>query len=134
MSRIIALGVLVVVLAACGPVAEPATPEEPATPAATAPVVVSAVEAAWQAEVDRYLAVNVQPSDPVDAMIWRGVRCEFLASEIGGDDSAQDRAIKARMAELRCGSELTGEIRELRETLAGDPTAVARLDLLLARG
>lgn len=134
MSRIIALGLLVVVLAACGPVAEPATPEDPATPAATAPVVVSAAEAAWQAEVDRYLAVNVQPSDPVDAMIWRGVRCEFLDSEIGGDNSAQDQAIRSRMDELRCGGELAGEARELRETLAGDPTAVARLDGLLARG
>jgi len=134
MLRIAAVCLIMIGLAACGPVAEPAAPAEPASPAPLAPVTVSAADAAWQAEVDRFLGVNVQPSEPVDAVVWRSVRCAFLTGEVGADNSAQDQAIKARMNELRCGSELTGEIRELRETLAGDPTAVARLDLLLARG
>lgn len=133
MSRIVALGLTALVLAACKPVAEPAAPAQPAAPAAAAPVAEPAIDAAWQAEADRYLAVNVQPSAPVDAVMWRGVRCDFLAGEIGGDNSAQDRAINARMDELRCGDELLAEARALRGTLAGDPAAVVRLDALLAR-
>ena len=134
MTRIVAIGVTALVLAACKPVAEPAPPAEPAAAEAPAPAALTAGEVAWSAEQDRYLAVNVQPSDPVEAVIWRGVRCDFLSSEFGGDNSAQDRAINGRMDELRCGDELLGEARELRQTLAGDPDVVARLDALLARG
>ena len=133
MSRIIAIGLAGLVLAACKPVAEPAPPAEPAAAAAPAPAAQPVVDAAWAAEQDRYLAVNVEPSDPVEAVMWRGVRCDFLGSEFGGDNSAQDRAINARMDELRCGDELLAEARELRGTLAGAPAAVARLDALLAR-
>lgn len=136
MSRIITFGltVLTVAMASCKPVAEPAPAPEPAAPVAAAAPAPTAAEAAWMAEQDRYLAVNVQPSDPVGAVIWRGVRCDFLGSEIAGDNSAQDRAVQARMDELRCGDELLAEARELRVTLAGDPDAVRRLDTLIARG
>ena len=96
MSRVVVLGLTVLALAACKPVAEPAAPAEPAGPAAPAPAAVSAADAAWQAEVDRNLSVNVPPSDPVDAVIWRAVRCEFLGGEFSGDNSAQDRAMTAR--------------------------------------
>ncbi|WP_426050289.1 hypothetical protein [Brevundimonas sp. SL161] len=133
MSRIIAIGLAGLVLAACKPVAEPAPPAEPAAAAAPAPAAQPAIDAAWAAEQERYLAVNVEPSDPVEAVMWRGVRCDFLGSEFGGDNSEQDRAINARMDELRCGDELLAEGRELRATRAGDPAAVARLDALLAR-
>ncbi|WP_425987219.1 hypothetical protein [Brevundimonas sp. TWP2-3-2] len=133
MSRVIAIGLAGLVLAACKPVAEPAPPAEPAAAAAPAPAAQPAVDAAWAAEQDRYLAVNVEPSDPVEAVMWRGVRCDFLGSEFGGDDSVQDRAINARMDELRCGDELLAEARELRGTLAGDPASVARIDALLTR-
>lgn len=133
MSRILAAGLMTLALAACKPVAEPAPPAEPAAPAAPAPAAQTAAEVAWTAEQDRYLAVNVQPSDPLEAVLWRGVRCDFLGGEFGGDNSAQDRAINARMDELRCGDELLAEARELRGTLAGAPAAVARLDALLAR-
>ncbi len=128
MSRIMIPGLTALCLAACQPAAEPAAPVAPAAPAPTA------AETVWTAEQDRYLAVNVQPSDPVEAVMWRGVRCDFLGGEIGGDQSAQDRAIQARMDELRCGDELLAEARELRRTLAGDPDAVTRLDALLTRG
>ena len=128
MARLVVPGLMALALAACQPAAEPATPAPPAEPAAPAPAATGDV---WTAERDRYLAVNVQPSDPVEAVMWRGVRCDFLGSEIGGDNSAQDRAIQARMDELRCGDELLAEARELRATLAGDPNAVIRLDVLL---
>jgi hypothetical protein len=133
MSRILAIGLASLAIVACKPVAEPAAPVEPAAPAAPAPAAQTAAEVAWTAEQDRYLPVNFQPSDPVEAVIWRGVRCDFLGSEFGGDNSAQGRAINARMDVLRCGDELLAEARELRGTLAGDPAAVARLDVLLAR-
>ncbi|WP_298161421.1 hypothetical protein [Brevundimonas sp.] len=130
MSRLFAAGLITLALAACKPVAEPVPPAEPAAPA---PAVQTAAESAWAAEQDRYLAVNVQPSDPLEAVLWRGVRCDFLGGEFGGDNSEQDRAINARMDELKCGDELLAEARELRGTRAGDPAAVARLDALLAR-
>ena len=133
MSRILAIGLTALALAACKPVTEPAARAEPAAAAVPAPAAQTAAEVAWTAEQDRYLAVNVQPSDPVEAIMWRGVRCDFLGSEFGGDNSEQDRAINTRMDELRCGDELLAEARELRETLGGDPDAVARLDALLAR-
>ena len=133
MTRSFAIGLTALVLTACKPVAGPAPPAEPAAPAAPAPAAQTAAEVAWTAEQDRYLAVNVQPSDPVEAVLWRGVRCDFLGSEFGGDNSAQDQAINARMDELRCGDELLAEARAVRGTLAGDPAAVARLDVLLAR-
>lgn len=132
MFRITTIGLMALVLTACKPVAEPAPAAAPVAPVAPAPAL-TAQEAAWASEQDRYLAINVQPSDPVDAVMWRGVRCDFLGSEFGGDNSAQDQAVNARMDELRCGDELLAEARELRQTLAGDPAAVARLDALLAR-
>ena len=131
MSRLIVAGLTALVLAACQPAAEP---EEPARPAGVdTPAVAAASADPWTAQQDRYLAINVQPSDPVEAVMWRGVRCDFLGSEIGGDNSAHDREVQARMEELRCGDELLAEARELRETMAGDPNAVTRLDALLAR-
>ena len=80
MSRILAAGLMALALAACKPVAEPAPPAEPAAPS---PAVQTAADAAWTAEQDRYLAVNVQPSDPLEAVLWRGVRCDFLSGEFG---------------------------------------------------
>ena len=133
MCRIILVGLAALTVAACKPVAEPAPAAPAAETAAPAAPAETAAESAWMAEQDRYLAVNVQPPEPVDAIMWRGVRCDFLGSEFGGDNSAQDRAINARMEELRCGDELLAEARELRVTLAGDPDAVARIDTLLAR-
>ena len=108
MHRLVALGLTALVLSACQRAAEPA---EPVAPASTAPAVLSVADVAWQAEVDRYLAVNVQPSEPVDAVIWRGVRCEFLGRNVSGANPARDQAINARRNELRCGDELSGEAR-----------------------
>ena len=128
MCRIILVGLAALTVAACKPVAEPAPAAPAAETAAPAAPAETAAESAWMAEQDRYLAVNVQPPEPVDAIMWRGVRCDFLGSEFGGDNSAQDRAINARMEELRCGDELLAEARELRVTLAGDAPEVTRLN------
>jgi hypothetical protein len=133
MTRNLALSLTALCLTACKPVAEPVPPAGTAASVAPAPVALTAAEAGWATEQDRLLAVNVEPSDPVEAMMWRGVRCDYLGSEFGGDNSAQDRALNARMDELRCGDALFAEARALRETQAGNPAAVARLDTLLAR-
>ena len=135
MSRILVLGLTVLVLGACKPVAQPAaptTPAEAAAPAVAEPAV-SPEEAAWTALQDRYDPMETAPADPLAALEWRSVMCDHFAGEFGGDNSERDREVNARMDELRCGDELTGEIRALRGTRAGDPDAVARLDVLLAR-
>jgi len=132
MSRILVLGLTVLVLAACKPVAQPAAPAEPAAP--EAPVAaLSAEEAAWTALQDRYDPMETAPANPLAALEWRAVLCDHFAGEFGGDNSERDREVNARMDELRCGDELTAEVRALRGTRAGDPDAVARLDVLLAR-
>lgn len=131
MRGIIIVGLTALTLVACQPAAEPAAPVEAEAPAVDADQ--AARDAVWTALEDRYLAVNVQPTDPIDAVEWREVRCNFLAGEIGGDNSAQDRAIQARMEELRCGDGVLEDARALKASHASDTAAAARLDALLAR-
>lgn len=132
MSRIAILG-LAIALAACQPTPEAAAPTDPAVTAAQTGPDEAAREAEWTRLEDRYLAVNVRPADPIDAVEWTEVRCNFLAGEFGGDNSAQDRAINARMEELGCGEPMRAEARSLRASRATDTATVARLDALLAR-
>ncbi len=132
MSRIIAIGLTALVLAACKPVAEPAPPTQAAAP--EAPVAaVTPEDAAWIAIEDRYKSMAAAPADPIEAVEYRAVVCDHLSGEFGGDNSERDREVNARMDELRCGDELIAEARALRGTRAGDPDAVARLDVVLAR-
>lgn len=130
MLRLITLCLTALLLSACDPVAEPSKHPEQVAPVSVA---LPASDPVWTAEHDRYLGTNVQPSDPLEAIMWRGVRCDYLGSEIGGDNSAQDRAIQKRMNELRCGDDLLTEARTLRLARATDPAAVVRLDALIAR-
>lgn len=131
MFRIITMGLAALTLAACQPAAEPPAPVEAEAPAASQAE--TPEDAAWRALEDRYLAMNVQPTNPIDAVEWREVRCNFLAGEIGGDNSAQDRAVQARMGELECGDGVLEDARALKASHASDTAAVARLDALLAR-
>lgn len=131
MRGIIIVGLTALTLVACQPAAEPAAPVEAEAPAA--PTAETPEDAVWLALENRYLAVNVQPTNPIDAVEWREVRCNFLAGEIGGDNSAQDRAVQARMEELRCGDGVLEDARALKASHASDTAAVARLDALLAR-
>ncbi|WP_428149361.1 hypothetical protein [Brevundimonas sp.] len=132
MSRILILGLTVLVLGACKPVAQPAAPAEPAAPGAPV-AALSTEDATWTVLQDRYDPMETAPADPLAALEWRSVMCDHFAGEFGGDNSERDRQVNARMDELRCGDELTAELRALRGTRAGDPDAVARLDVLLAR-
>lgn len=131
MSHIFILSLAALTLAACQPAAEPAAPAQPEAPAA--PAAETPEDAARRALEDRYLEINVEPTNPIDAVEWREVRCNFLAGEFGGDNSAQDRAINARMEELRCGDGVLEDARALKASHASDTAAVARLDALIAR-
>lgn len=125
MSRIVAIGLTVLVLTACKPV-------EPAAPAVAASAPQPMTATSWEATQARYRQLEVAPSDPLEALEWRGVLCEHYAGEFGGDGSERDRWLKARMDTLRCGEDLTAEARALREARSGDPVVVARLDAVLA--
>ncbi|WGM30974.1 hypothetical protein [Brevundimonas sp. NIBR11] len=126
-SRIIAIGFTAVVLAACQPAAESTAPTE-AAPAVAADQ--AAQDAVWAALEEKYLGMETMPADPIDALEWREVHCNFLAGEIGGDPE-QDRAVNARIDEL-CSQQLE-TARALKAARATDTAAVARLDAFLAR-
>lgn len=132
MSRLIAVGLAALLLAACRPAAESAAPAQPQTPAAPS-AEEAARQAVWDGLENRYIGMETAPADPIDAVEWREVHCNFLAGEFGGDNSEQDRAVNARMDELRCGEDLLADVRALRESHVTDTATLARLDALLAR-
>jgi len=125
MMRLLAVSIASL-LAAC----QPANDVEVSPAPAPAPPQSDPVQTAL---TDRYLAINVRPTDPIEALEWAQVRCEFLGGELSGDNRAQDRAIIARMNELGCGDPIMAAARDLRTAKASDADAVARLDALLAR-
>jgi len=128
MSRIIVIGLTAVLLAACQPAAEPAAPEAPAPITATDQ---AAQDAVWAALEERYLGMETVPSDPIEALEWREVHCNFLGGEIGGG-AEQDRAVNARIEEIGCMRQLE-DAQALKATRMTDTAAVARLDAFLSR-
>lgn len=132
MSRIVAMGLSVLVLAACKP-ADLATPPEPVTPpAAAAPAPQPPAAASWEATQERYRQVDIAPSDPVEALEWRGVLCEHYSGEFGGDGSDRDQWLNTQMDKLKCGDELAAEARAMRDARSGEPIVVTRLNAVLA--
>lgn len=129
MSRIIALGFAAVILAACQPAAESTAPAEAAAPKVAADQ--AAQDAVWAALEDRYLGMETVPTDPIEALEWREVHCNFLGGEIGGDPE-QDKAVNARIEEIGCGRQLE-DAQALRATRMTDTAAVARLDAFISR-
>lgn len=128
MSRIIAIGLTAVLLAACQPAAEPAAATEAPVPTAAEQ---AARDATWAALEERYLGMETVPSDPIEALEWREVHCNFLGGEIGGDPE-QDKAVNARIEEIGCFRQLE-DARALRDTRMTDTAAVARLDAFISR-
>lgn len=131
MSRIFAMGLTVLVLAACKP-ADQTAPPEPAAPPAAAPTPQPSAAVSWEATQERYRQIDAAPSDPLEALEWRGVLCEHYAGEFGGDGSERDQWLNAQMDKLRCGDDLTAEARAMRDARSGEPVVVARLDAVLA--
>ena len=133
MSRIIVIGLTALVLAACQPAAEPAAPVAPAATTATPAAATdqAAQDAIWAALEERYLGMETVPSDPIEALEWREVHCNFLGGEIGGDPE-QDKAVNARIEEIGCFRQLE-DAQALRATRMTDTAAVARLDAFISR-
>ena len=130
MSRIAAFGLTALILAACQP-GDPAPPAGPVTssaPAASSP----SAAASWDATRERYRQVDAAPSDPLEALEWRGVRCDHYASEFGGDGSERDQWLNAQMDGLACGEALAAEARAMRDAHSAEPDVAARLDAVLA--
>lgn len=83
-------------------------------------------EAASQAAYDA--GANTQPTDPVDAFVWRADLCMHLSGEIGGDQSEHDAQVQKTMGELDCSDDLVADGRALKAAHASDTTAVAKID------
>ena len=66
MTRIVAIGVIAIVLAACQQAPEPAVPA--AVVAQTAAGDQAAQDAVWAALEERYLGMEAVPSDPIEAL------------------------------------------------------------------
>lgn len=128
MFRIIAIGLTAVVLAACQPAAKPAAPAEAPAPTAAEQ---ADQDATWTALEDRYLGMETVPTDPIEALEWREVHCNFLGGELGGGE-AQDKAVNARIEEIGCLRQLE-DAQALKATHITDTAAVARLDAFIAR-
>jgi len=112
MSRIFAVGIAALTLAACQPAAEPAAPVEtaPADPA------VEAAAAAGPAV----------PTDPVDALVQRAEICVHFGGEEpfdAGRAAQIDQALEAN----RCDT----VVADGRALQAANPSASARLDAAL---
>lgn len=128
MSRII-IGLTAVVLAACQPAQERAAPNASAASATAADQ--AAQDAVWAGLEARYLGMETVPADPIEALEWREVHCNFLGGEIGGDPE-QDKAVNARIEEIGCFRQLE-DAQALRSTRMTDTVAVARLDAFISR-
>ena len=90
----------------------------------------AAIEVTWAALEDKYLEMETVPSDPIDALEWREVHCNFLGGELSGDPE-QDRSINDWIDE-NCARQLD-DARTLRSVMITDTAAVARLDAFLSR-
>jgi hypothetical protein len=136
MSRTVAIALALLILTACGPAdqtptAESASPEP--LPAAVAPTSAPEPSAplSWADTQERYRQVEAEPSNPLEALEYRGVRCQHYSGEFGGDGSERDQWLNAQMDKLRC-DELVTEARAMRASRSGEPGVVSRLDAVIA--
>jgi len=82
---------------------------------------------------DHYRQMEVEPTDPLEAMEMRAVLCSHYSGEFGGDNSERDQYLNAQIDKYRCGDELVAEARAMRDARSGEPTVKARLDTVLAQ-
>ena len=131
MFRIVAAGLTALILTGCKP-ADQATPAEPVPPSAATSAPPPPAVVSWEATQERYRQVEVTPTEPLEALEWRGVHCEHYSGEFGGDGSERDRWLNARMDRLECGDQLMSEARAMRNARSNEPAVVARLNAVLA--
>ena len=136
MSRIFAIGLTAVILTAC----QPANPTPPAAPAAAAPaaaaVSVSAPQPvapmSWEAMQNHYRQMEVEPTDPLEALEMRAVLCTHFMGETGSENAEREQFLSAQMAKYRCGDMLVAEARAMRDARSHEPAVVLRLNTILA--
>lgn len=128
MSRMVVIGLTALILTACGPADQTPTGE----PAAAASAPEPSAPMSWEATKERYRQVEVQPSDPLEALEYRAVLCEHYSGEFGGDGSERDQGLQAQMDNLQCGEELLAEARAMRAARSSEPDVVARLNAIVA--
>ncbi|HEX8470912.1 MAG TPA: hypothetical protein VF633_07360, partial [Brevundimonas sp.] len=102
----------------------PAPATAPAAVAQTQAEIEAASQAAYDAEA------NTQPTDPVDAFIWRTDLCMHLSGEIGGDRSERDVQVQAQMEGLKC-ADVVADGRALKVANASNPAAVKNIEASL---
>lgn len=136
MSRTVVIGLTVLILTACGPdqtpTAESAAPEPVPAPAAPVSAPQTPAQMSWAATEERYRQVEAEPSDPLEALEYRGVHCQYYSGEFGGDGSERDQWLNAQMDKLRCGQELVTEARAMRASRSRERDVVSRLDAVIA--
>lgn len=139
MFRTVVVGLTALILTACGPADQAGTAETAApgpvpapAPSALASAPQPSAPMSWAATGERYRQVEVEPSDPLEALEYRGVRCQHYSGEFGGDGSARDEWLNAQMDKLRCGEELLAEARAMRASRSREPAVVSRLDAVIA--
>lgn len=138
MSRTVIVGLTVLILTACGPAdqtptAEPAAPASVPASARAAPVRSPQPSApmSWDAMQDHYRPMEVEPTDPLEALEYRAVICAHLSGEIGSEVPEREQYLNAQIDKHRCGDALVAEVRAMRDARS-DPAAVSRLDTILA--
>ena len=138
MSRIVAIGLTALILAACEPAdqtptaepAAPATTEAPAEAAAPASDPQPSAPMSWEAMQDHYRQMESEPTDPVEALEFRAVICSHLAGETGSGDPEREQYLNAQIDRYRC-EPLVAEVRAMRDARSDAPAVVARLDAVL---
>jgi hypothetical protein len=137
MSRIVAIGLTALILAACEPAdqtptTEPDAPAQAAEAPAAAPASAPQPSApmSWEAMQDHYRQMEVEPTDPVEALEFRAVICSHLAGETGSGDPEREQFLNAQIDRYRC-EPLVAEVRAMRDARADAPDVVARLDTVL---
>lgn len=131
--RLITIGLSALLLVACKPAASSEAASSQAAAAQTAPAAAAPAGfdyAAFEALEERWLQAD-KPADPIDELDWREVHCNFLAGELSGD-AALDKAVNDRLEALRCMTQ-TEDALAVKAAKAGDPAALARLDVYFAR-
>ena len=133
MSRIISIGLTALVLTACGP-ADQTPAAEPAAPAPVAPASAPQPSApmSWEAIQDRYQMVEVEPTDPLEALEYRAVVCAHLSGEVGSEVPEREQDLNAQIEKYRCEDALVAELRAMRDARSDEPAVVSRLDTILA--
>lgn len=137
MFRTVVVGLSALILTGCGPAdqtptAQTVAPEPVLTPAATASAPKPPAPMSWEAMQDHYRLMEVEPTDPLEALEYRAVICAHLSGEIGGEAPEREQYLNAQIDKYRCEDALVAEVRAMRDARSDEPAAVSRLETILA--